>query len=153
MATPGSPTQSPVATTARSIRSRTATPPELPPSTTPPSPADWDSTASLSVAIDGNNRLFLNSAAANTIVEFDPALGTTGGNSGSFLLTSAGNGFNPSSNTAALASSIQMRTTTIDASGALWMVNGAGSNPVVQILGIAAPTVPVLAQGKYGVKP
>ena len=123
-------------------------------------PAAYNATSSglgldglLSVAIDGNDRLFLNSASANTIVEFDPALGTTGGNPGSFLLTSAGNGFNPSSNTSGTGIINSNRTTTIDASGALWMVNGAGSKPVVQILGIAAPTIAVLAQGTYGVKP
>jgi hypothetical protein len=107
----------------------------------------------LSVTIDGNDRLFLNSASANTIVEFDPALGTTGGNPGTFLLTSAGNGFNPSSNSPGTGIINSNRTTTIDASGALWMVNAAGSQPVVQILGIAAPTIAVLAQGTYGAKP
>ncbi len=106
-----------------------------------------------SIAIDGNNRLFLNSASANTLVEFDPAIGTTGGNAGTFLLTAAGNGFNPSSNTPGTGIINSNRTTTIDASGALWMVNAAGSQPVVQILGIAAPTVAVLGQGTYGVKP
>ncbi len=106
-----------------------------------------------SIAIDGNNRLFLNSAAANTLVEFDPAIGTTGGNTGTFLLTAAGNGFNPSSNTPGAGILNANRTATIDASGALWMVNSAGTQPVVQVLGIAAPTVAVLGQGKYGAKP
>jgi hypothetical protein len=106
-----------------------------------------------SIVIDGNNRLFLNSASANTLVEFDPAIGSTGGNPGTFLLTSTGNGFNPSSNTPGTGIINSNRTTTIDASGALWMVNAAGSQPVVQILGIAAPTVAVLGQGAYGAKP
>ena len=112
---------------------------------------------SLSIAIDGNDRIFVNSFTAGTIVEFDPTVGSTGGNSGSFLVTSTGNGFAPYnsggvSNSALVKSGA--RTTTIDAAGALWTVNSAsGSKPVVQILGIAAPTVPVLAQGKYGVKP
>ena len=106
-----------------------------------------------SIAIDGNNRLFLNSASANTLVEFDPAIGTTGGNAGTFLLTATGNGFNPSSNTPGTGIIHSNRTTTIDASGALWMVNTAGSQPIVQILGVAAPTLAVLAQGTYGVKP
>ncbi len=106
-----------------------------------------------SIAIDGNNRLFLNSAAANTLVEFDPAIGTTGGNTGTFLLTASGDGFNPSSNTSGTGILNANRTATIDASGALWMVNSAGTQPVVQVLGIAAPTVAVLGQGKYGAKP
>jgi hypothetical protein len=105
-----------------------------------------------SIVIDGNNRIFLNAYTANTIVEFDPAIGTTGGNPGTFLLTSAGNGFNPSSNTATGVISSD-RTSTIDASGALWTVNASGTQPVVQVLGIAAPTVSVLSLGKYGVRP
>ncbi len=114
---------------------------------------------SQSIMIDGNNRIFINSFAAGTIVEFDPALGTTGGNPGSFLLTSVGNGFNPAN--AAGAGGVALasngggaRTIAIDAAGALWTVNAkAGTIPVVQILGIAAPTVSVLAEGKYGVEP
>ena len=105
---------------------------------------------SLSIAIDGNDRIFVNSFTAGTIVEYDPSIG-----SGTFLLTSGGNGFNPANNSnAGIIVTSGARTTTIDAAGALWTVNSAsGSKPVVQILGIAAPTVPVLAQGKYGVKP
>ncbi len=112
---------------------------------------------SRSIIIDGNNRIFVNSYTAGTIVEFDPSIGTTGGNTGSFLLTAAGNGFAPY-NAAGINNSALVkngdRTIAIDSAGALWTVNGASSSiPVVQILGIAAPTVPVLAQGKYGVKP
>jgi hypothetical protein len=112
---------------------------------------------SRSIIIDGNNRIFVNSYAAGTIVEFDPSIGTTGGNTGSFLLTAVGNGFAPH-NAAGVSNSALVtngdRTMAIDATGALWTVNGAaGSKPVVQILGVAAPTISVLAQGKYGVKP
>ena len=112
---------------------------------------------SRSIIIDGNNRIFVNSYTAGTIVEFDPSIGTTGGNTGSFLLTAAGNGFAPY-NAAGISNSALVkngdRTMAIDSAGALWTVNGTSSSiPVVQILGIAAPTVPVLAQGKYGVKP
>jgi hypothetical protein len=112
---------------------------------------------STSLMIDGNNRIFVNSYAAGTIVEFDPTVGSTGGSSGSFLLTSTGNGFAPYNsggvNNSALVKNGD-RTMAIDATGSIWTVNGtAGSIPVVQILGVAAPTVPVLAQGKYGVKP
>jgi hypothetical protein len=110
-----------------------------------------------SIVIDGNNRIFVNSYAAGTIVEFDPSIGTTGGNTGSFLLTSTGNGFAPY-NAAGVSKSALVTNgegmMTVDAAGALWTVNGAsGSIPVVQILGVAAPAVSVLAQGKYGVKP
>jgi hypothetical protein len=48
------------------------------------------------------------------------------------------------------------RNETVDSSGALWTINGsstAGFQPVVEILGIAAPVNPVLAAGKYGVAP
>ena len=109
-----------------------------------------------SIMVDGNNRLFINSYTADTVVEFDPSIGTTGGNPGTFLLTATGSGFAPSSNSGSSVSGD--RTTTIDASGALWLVNAGGTQPgtikpVLQILGVAAPTVSVLAQGKYGVKP
>jgi hypothetical protein len=114
---------------------------------------------SRSVMIDGNNRLFISSYTAGMIVEFDPSIGTTGGNPGTFLLTSEGNGFNPSSNTVptGLIATSAARSIAIDAAGALWTVNGTSAAPtpppVVQVLGVAAPTVSVLAQGKYGVKP
>jgi hypothetical protein len=112
---------------------------------------------SRSIMIDGNNRIFVNSYTAGTIVEFDPAIGTTGGNPGSFLLTAAGSGFAPY-NAAGVSNSALVksgdRTMAIDAAGALWTVNGTSTSiPVVQILGVAAPTVSVLAQGKYGVRP
>ncbi len=104
---------------------------------------------SRSLMIDGGGRIFISSSAAGAIVEYDPSLPA-------FLLTAAGNGFNPSlipgvSNSGSITAN-GARSTAIDASGALWTVN-AGSFPVVQILGIAAPTVSVLAQGKYGTKP
>ncbi len=112
---------------------------------------------STSVMIDGNNRLFISSYTAGMIVEFDPLIGTTGSNTGSFLLTAEGNGFNPSNNagTGGIIATSAARTLAIDASGALWTINGTptASLPVVQILGVAAPTISVLAQGKYGVKP
>jgi hypothetical protein len=108
---------------------------------------------SRSVMIDGNNRLFISSYSAGMIVEFDPLLGT-----GTFLLTAEGNGFNPSSDTGGIGfiATDAARTVAIDAAGALWTINGTSTNtpaPVVQVLGIAAPTVAVLAQGKYGVRP
>ncbi len=121
-----------------------------------------------SLMVDGNNRLFISSFSAGMIVEFDPSVGTTGGNPGTFYLTAEGNGFNPSNNQtnsitpaasaipSGLISISAPRTLAIDAAGALWTVNATATGspaPVVQILGVAAPTVPVLAQGKYGVKP
>jgi len=112
---------------------------------------------SRSVMIDGNNRLFISSYAAGMIVEFDPSIGTTGGHTGSFLLTSEGNGFNPSSSTAGTGfiSANAARTIAIDAAGALWTINGSSTAPapVVQVLGIAAPTESILAKAKYGVRP
>ena len=107
---------------------------------------------SRSIMIDGNGRIFVNSFSAGTIVEYDPSLGS----SGTFFLTAAGNGFNPTSNagTGSIVTS-GARTMAIDATGALWTVNATSTAPapVVQILGIAAPTISVLAQGKYGAKP
>ena len=46
----------------------------------------------------------------------------------------------------------------VDRSGALWVLSsGTGTGTslanVVQILGVAGPTNPVLAKGQYGVKP
>jgi hypothetical protein len=102
---------------------------------------------SRSVMVDGNNRLFINSYTANTIVEFDPALA-----GGSFLVNSVGTGFSPTTS-AGVAVLNGSRTSAIDAAGALWTVNANGTQPVIQILGVAAPTVAILAQGKYGVKP
>jgi hypothetical protein len=106
---------------------------------------------SQSIMIDGNDRIFVNSATAGTIVEYDPSLGT----GGTFFLSAGGSGFNPvnSASTGIIVAG-GGRSTAIDAAGAIWTVNStAGSVPVVQILGIAAPTVPILAQGKYGAKP
>ena len=112
---------------------------------------------STSIMIDGSSRMFISSYTAGTIVEFDPLIGSTGGITGSFLLTSEGNGFNPSNNagTGGVIATSAARTLAIDAAGALWTINGtaASSSPVVQILGVAAPTISVLAQGKYGVNP
>jgi hypothetical protein len=107
-----------------------------------------------SLMIDGNGRIFISSSTPGFVVEYDPSLGT----SGTFFLTAAGNGFNPSTsdiNNAPVGtiSANGARTIAIDASGALWTVNGTGAARIVQILGIAAPTVSVLAQGKYGAKP
>ena len=110
------------------------------------------------IAIDGNNRIFVTSFTTPGIVEFDPAIGTgcdAGGDVGTFFTTAVGNGINPSNSagTGIMATSAA-RNETIDSSGALWTINGAsGTVPVVQILGLAAPVNPVLAAGKYGVKP
>jgi sugar lactone lactonase YvrE len=112
------------------------------------------------IVIDGNNRFFITSYTTPGIVAFDPAIGTAcdaTGDPGTFFTTSVGNGINPSNNagTGIMAVSAA-RNETVDSSGALWTINGtstAGYQPVVEILGIAAPTNPVLAAGKYGVKP
>ncbi|MEI9981180.1 MAG: hypothetical protein WDN23_19680 [Edaphobacter sp.] len=121
-----------------------------------------------SLMVDGNNHIFISSFSAGMIVEFDPSIGTTGGNPGTFYLTAEGNGFNPANNQtnsinpvasstpSGLISTSAPRTLAIDAAGALWTVNATSTGspaPVVQILGVAAPTVPVLAKGNYGVRP
>jgi sugar lactone lactonase YvrE len=110
------------------------------------------------IAIDGNGRIFVTSYTVPGIVEFDPSLGTAcdvASDPGTFFTTSIGNGINPanSAGTGIVATS-GARSETIDSSGALWAGNSVASTiPVVQILGIAAPVNPVLAAGKYGVKP
>jgi len=112
------------------------------------------------IAIDGNNRMFVTSYTAATIIEFDPSIGTgcdATSDVGTFFTTSIGSGIDPvnSAGTGIIEASAA-RNITIDSSGAFWTINGnstAGYQPVVQILGIAAPVNPVLAAGKYGVKP
>jgi len=115
------------------------------------------------LAIDGVGRLFVNSFSVLAgVVEFDPLLGTA---PGSYLVNPCNNGFNPTfatntattpaTNTQELVTSA-IRSVTIDQAGAMWISNGsAAANvfPAVQILGVAAPTNPVLAAGQYGVKP
>jgi len=108
---------------------------------------------SRSIMIDGLGRIFVNSFTAGTIVEYNPNLGS----GGTFFLTAAGNGFAPFNAGGVTNSALVKsgdRTMAIDAAGALWTVNATSTSiPVVQILGIAAPTVPVLSLGMYGVEP
>ena len=115
--------------------------------------------------IDGNNNVFVANPGASTpatsaIVEYSIA-------ASSYL--SPNFGFSPSatyvpvngSTPASYSGAILYRSSyiAVDRSGALWALgSGAYSasnynSALVQILGVAAPTDPVLADGKFGVKP
>ena len=109
------------------------------------------------VAIDGNNNLFIANATPNSVVEYSPGFNS---NTGAFLSPNVG--FSPGAtySGSALLGGIVFAPgyVSVDRSGALWVLSsGTGVSPslanIVQILGVAAPTNPVLAAGKYGVKP
>ncbi len=115
------------------------------------------------VVIDGNNNLFIASnlgstATTSSVVEYSPAYNS---NAGGFL--SPNIGFSPnatySSGGGLTGGSLyQANYIAVDRAGALWSFStGTGVSPslsnLVQILGVAAPTNPVLAAGQYGVKP
>jgi len=113
--------------------------------------------------IDGNGNIFIANTAASAstsaIAEYSPA-------AGAYL--SPGFGFSPGatytpvsgSTPASLAANgllYQVGYVVVDKSGALWTFSTGGGTTkpanVVQVLGVAAPTDPVLADGNYGVKP
>ena len=107
------------------------------------------------MAIDGNNNLFIANTTANSVVEYSPGTGA-----GAFLSPTPG--FSPgatnSSSTLSGGTIYAPSYVAVDRSGALWVLSsGTGTSPslanLVQILGVAAPTNPVLAAGQYGVKP
>jgi hypothetical protein len=112
--------------------------------------------------IDGNNNIFIANGSSSTstyssIVEYSPGFNS---NAGSFLSPNVG--FAPGSTYASslLSSNSIFEPTNlgVDKSGALWTLStGTGVSPslanLVQILGVAAPTDPVLADGVYGAKP
>ena len=113
------------------------------------------------VAIDGNNNLFVAntgaSATTSSVVEYSPSFNS---NAGAFL--SPNLGFSPGATYTGGALTggtvYQAQNIVVDRSGALWILSGgtgtgASLANVVQILGVAAPLNPVLAAGKYGVKP
>jgi len=89
-------------------------------------------------------------------VEYDPNL--VNGNPVGYLVNASGNGFNPTATSTAASGIIAVstpRNITIDQAGATWVSNGgaAGIPAAIQVFGIAAPVNPVLAAGKYGVRP
>jgi sugar lactone lactonase YvrE len=97
------------------------------------------------VVIDGNGNVFLANTGASAIAEYSPA-------AVAFVTPSTG-GLIPS----ATGTLYQPNYMAVDRAGALWTLSsGNGSTHpanLMQILGVAAPTDPVLADGKYGVKP
>ncbi len=112
--------------------------------------------------IDGNNNLFIASnlgstATTSSVVEYSPSFKTTGG----FLSPNVG--FSPGATYTASGgltggTLYQANYIAVDRSGALWSFStgtgtGASLSNLVQILGVAAPTNPVLAFGQYGVRP
>jgi hypothetical protein len=109
-----------------------------------------------SVVIDGNNNVFVGSAASastSAVIAYSPSLG-------GFLSPNIGLAPGATYATGALSSDNLYEPTylQVDKSGALWALS-SGSNAtgkpanLVQILGVAAPTDPVLADGNYGAKP
>jgi len=112
------------------------------------------------IVIDGNNTLFVaNTASPGTVAEYSPAFNS---NAGAFL--SPNLGFSPGATYTSATSTLSGGTLyepsyiAIDRSGALWALSsgsGSSSKPanLIQILGVAAPTDPVQADGNYGVKP
>ncbi len=106
------------------------------------------------LVIDGNNNIFIASASSATgaVIAYSPTLGN-------FL--SPNIGLNPSatysSGTFTGSTIYEPSYLAVDKAGALWVLNsGSGTthlSGLVQILGVAAPTDPVLADGNYGVKP
>jgi len=107
------------------------------------------------IVIDGNNNLFVNSdgsAATSAVVEYSPAQAA---------ILSPNIGFSPGATYAAGALSggtlYEPDYLAVDKSGALWTLSsGSGTTHpanLIQVLGVAAPTDPVLANGNYGVKP
>jgi hypothetical protein len=109
-----------------------------------------------SVVIDGNNNVFVGSAASastSAVIAYSPSLG-------GFLSPNIGLAPGATYASGALSSDNLYEPTylQVDKSGALWALS-SGSNAtgkpanLVQILGVAAPTDPVLANGNYGAKP
>jgi hypothetical protein len=100
------------------------------------------------ISVDGNNNLFVangsGSAAASAVIEYSPALGGFVSPSTGFIPSSTGTLYEPS-------------YVSIDRSGAVWSLSSGNGTThpanLLQILGVGAPTDPVLADGKYGVKP
>ena len=118
--------------------------------------------------IDGNNNVFIasnvggSSAKISTVVEFSSALGAFAPPAVGLSPLASGYAAGASGATFTSGTGLLYEATdlAIDRSGAIWVVGtGAYSttapNPsaLVQILGVAAPTNPVLAFGQYGVKP
>lgn len=113
------------------------------------------------LAIDGNNNIFVANTGASTttssVVEYSPGFNS---NAGAYLSPNVG--FSPSATYSGGALSggsiYQASYVAVDRSGSLWVLSsGTGQGTslanIVQILGVAAPTNPVLAAGQYGVKP
>jgi hypothetical protein len=100
------------------------------------------------VVIDGNGNLFIangsGSSSASAVVAYSPAMSAFLSPSTGFIPSSTGVLYEPS-------------YLQVDRSGAIWTLSsGSGTTHpanLLQILGVAAPTDPVLADGNYGVKP
>ncbi|MDE1163342.1 MAG: hypothetical protein PW792_15570 [Acidobacteriaceae bacterium] len=100
------------------------------------------------IVVDGNNNLFIANTGNSSVVEYNQT-------TASFL--SGAKGFIPTPVDTA-HSLYEPSYLEVDRAGALWVLDsgsGSSSKPaaLVQILGVAAPTNPVLSSGQYGVKP
>jgi hypothetical protein len=108
------------------------------------------------VVIDGNGTLFVaetgSSQSTSAVVAYSPSLAA---------YLSPNIGFNPGATYAGGALSggslYEPSYLQVDRSGALWLLSsGSGTTHpanLIQVLGVAAPTDPVQADGNYGVKP
>jgi hypothetical protein len=108
------------------------------------------------VVIDGNGNLFIaetgSGMSSSAVVAYSPALNA---------YLSPNIGLNPGATYASSALSggslYEPSYLEVDRSGALWTLSsGSGTTHpanLIQILGVAAPTDPVQADGNYGVKP
>jgi hypothetical protein len=99
------------------------------------------------VMIDGNNNVFIANTGASSVVEYSQKVPAFESGTAGFIPASADS----------LHAIYQPSYLQADRSGALWVLssgNGTShSAALVQILGVAGPTDPVLANGKYGQKP
>jgi hypothetical protein len=107
------------------------------------------------LVIDGSNNLFVPveaSATTSAVIAYSPALGA-------FLSPNIGLSPGATYASGALSGAVLYEPDymAIDKSGAMWVLSsGSGTTHpanLVQILGVAAPTDPVLADGNYGAKP
>jgi len=117
--------------------------------------------------IDGNNNVFIaNSGSSATtsyssVLEYNTTLSSFVSPNIGFApgATFAANGGTCTSSVGCLSGSTLYNASSIlvDRSGALWLLSGKNASTsqgnLVQILGVAAPTDPVLADGVYGSKP
>ncbi len=118
--------------------------------------------------IDGNNNVFIANAGSTTttsyssVLEYNTTLAAFAGPNIGFApgATFSANGSGGCTSSVGCLTGDPMYKAAnilVDRSGALWLLSGANATTtqgsLTQILGVAAPTDPVLADGNYGTKP